>query len=183
MASIFSHAVVAAALAPVVLPRGAPWRVVALGALASVLPDADVIGFAFGIPYGHLLGHRGLTHSVAFAAALALVLLPFARAAPATRGRVWLFLALATASHGLLDALTNGGLGVAFLAPISAERYFFPVRPIQVSPIGATAFFSEWGRRVMESELLWIWLPASLVGSTALLWRRRAHASPPRASR
>jgi inner membrane protein len=177
MASIFSHAIAAAALAPLMLPRPIPPRVVVLGALAAILPDADVIGFGFGIAYGDLLGHRGLTHSLAFALLLALVLVPFARPAPQSRARVFVYLALAGASHGLLDAFTNGGLGVAFFAPFSTARYFFPVRPIQVSPIGASAFFSEWGRRVIASEVLWIWLPSALVAAFALSTRAKERSS------
>jgi inner membrane protein len=29
------------------------------------------------------------------------------------------------ASHGVLDALTNGGHGIAFFSPFLNERYFF----------------------------------------------------------
>jgi inner membrane protein len=173
VASIFSHAAVALALAPVVLPGRIPVRLAALGAFASVLPDADVAGFRLGIAYGELLGHRGVTHSLPFAALLALALLPLAGSSPpASRARIWLYLALATASHGVLDALTNGGLGVAFVAPLSGRRYFFPVQPIEVSPIGAAAFFSAWGRRVIASELLWIWLPSAVLATVAVVWRR-----------
>jgi len=28
------------------------------------LPDVDVLGLVMGIPYDHMLGHRGITHSV-----------------------------------------------------------------------------------------------------------------------
>ena len=51
------------------------------------------------------------------------------------------------------------------------ERYFFPFRPIVVSPIGLTDFFSEWGAAVIKSELLWVWLPASLVVALVLILR------------
>jgi hypothetical protein len=30
-------------------------------------------------------------------------------------------------------------------------------------PIGVKAFFSKWGLSVIKSELLWIWLPSSLL--------------------
>jgi inner membrane protein len=60
------------------------------------------------------------------------------------------------ASHGLLDAMTTGGLGVAFFAPFSAERYFFPWRPILVSPIGIERFLSPRGAAVLMSELQWV---------------------------
>ena len=68
-----------------------------------------------------------------------------------------------TASHGVLDALTSGGLGIALFAPFDNTRYFFPYTPIKVSPIGVAAFFSDWGKRVMISEILWVWLPAIFI--------------------
>jgi inner membrane protein len=43
-----------------------------------------------------------------------------------------LCIAVATASHGILDAFTNGGLGVAFFAPFDKTRYFFPVTPMKL---------------------------------------------------
>jgi inner membrane protein len=82
-----------------------------------------------------------------------------------------LYLFLAIASHGLLDALTDGGLGVAFFSPFDNSRYFFPTTPIHVSPIGA-AFFSEYGIRVLLNEMLWIWIPAAIVLSLGL-WLHR----------
>ena len=81
-----------------------------------------------------------------------------------------LYFFLSAASHGLLDALTDGGLGVAFFSPFDRTRYFFPVRPIAVSPIGIREFFSEQGLVVMTSELTWVWLPVVVlfVGLRAL---------------
>ena len=68
---------------------------------------------------------------------------------------------LATASHGVLDALTDGGLGVAFFSPFDNTRYFFPWRPLEVSPISITRFFSEGGGEVLRSEFKFVWLPLS----------------------
>ena len=89
-------------------------------------------------PTDHVLGHRGLSHSLLFAAVLASVVTAIVRrtrpAQPGDRGSGSYFF-LATASHGLLDAMTTGGLGVAFFAPFSDARYFLPWRPIVVSPI------------------------------------------------
>jgi len=123
-----------------------------------------------------MLGHRGLSHPIAFALALSVL----AAAIVLPRGddvrvkvRLWLFLFLASVSHGLLDALTNGGHGVAFFAPFADERYFFPVTPIQVSPIGA-AFFSTRGLHVLESEALWVWTPSAAVVALSLLARHRS---------
>jgi inner membrane protein len=172
--SAFSHVVAAAGLAACFYRPEVPKRMWLVGALAAAAPDLDVIGFRFGIEYGDALGHRGLTHSIPFAGALAgLVALTFRSGVPGLpRGRLWFFNFLATASHGLLDALTDGGLGVALLAPLDNSRYFFPVRPIRVSPIGIRRFFSERGLQVIGSELLWVWLPSFLVAGLALGLRR-----------
>jgi len=87
---------------------------------------------------------------------------------------MWIYFFLATASHGLLDAMTDGGLGVAFFAPFDNRRYFLPWTPIRVSPIGIGRFSSSRGYAVLQSELLWIWVPAgALIGSTLLLRRRK----------
>jgi inner membrane protein len=143
------------------------------GAVCSIIPDLDVIGFRFGVRYQDLLGHRGFTHSILFAAALgALVGLTLFRHGPVGGWTVFLFLFVSTLSHPLLDMLTNGGLGVALLAPFSRERYFFPWRPIEVSPIGVGSFFSEWGMRVVLSELRWIWLPSAAVFIAGHIIRR-----------
>src|SRR5215813_8832160 len=85
-----------------------------------------------------------------------------------------LFLFFATASHGVFDALTNGGLGVAFFSPFDNSRYFFPWTPIRVSPIGAGRFFSSRGIAVLQSEMLVIWIPAMLLTVAAWWWRSRA---------
>ena len=58
------------------------------------------------------------------------------------------------------DAMTTGGLGVAFFSPFDNSRYFFPWRPIKVSPIGIGKFFTMRGIQVLKSELLWIGLPS-----------------------
>jgi inner membrane protein len=111
-----------------------------------------------------MLGHRGLSHSILFAAALG-ALLTFLLAEPNARSRllVFTFLFLSTISHGILDAITNGGLGVAFFAPFQNERYFFPWRPVLVSPIDVASFISEWGVRVLKTELQWVWFPSAIV--------------------
>jgi inner membrane protein len=71
-------------------------------------------------------------------------------------GWLWFYLFAATASHGLLDAMTDGGSGVAFFSPFENSRYFFPFTPIRVAPIGITRFFTARGLEVLRSELLWV---------------------------
>jgi inner membrane protein len=171
MASVFTHAFVAAAMGGVYAAEEKPARFWLLAMSCAVLPDADVAAFLFGVPYGHTFGHRGFTHSLAFALMVgAGVVALFFRGA-GNRASLVAFFSLATASHAALDALTNGGLGVAFFSPFSNRRLFFPFRPVQVSPIGVESFFSEWGLAVIRSELLWVWLPCSLLAAAVLIWR------------
>jgi inner membrane protein len=146
------------------------------GVACSVIPDLDVIGFRFGIRYGDFWGHRGFTHSLLFAASLAtaVAFIGFRRGLPSL-GRVplWSYLFLATASHGFLDAMTDGGLGVAFFSPFDNRRYFLPWTPIRVSPIGLGRLFSHRSLEVLQTELLWIWLPAAVLAIAAWVVRRR----------
>ena len=67
---------------------------------------------------------------------------------------IWSYLFLAAASHGLLDARTDGGLGVAFFSPFHQDRYFLPWRPIRVSSMGVSRFFTGRGLAALPSELL-----------------------------
>lgn len=176
MASAFSHSVVGLSLGTAFWRPGVPARYWVLGAACAALPDLDSLGFRFGVAYGDVLGHRGLTHSLAFAALLSMVVVLTAfpsGAEPLMRGQLWAYFFLATASHGALDAFTNGGLGVAFFAPFDNTRYFFPVTPIEVSPLSVRAFFTARGLRVIASELVWVWLPALLFAGVALWLRRR----------
>jgi inner membrane protein len=180
MASVFSHAVAAVGIGACFYRPGTPKRVWVAGALCSVIPDLDVIGFRFGIRYGDFWGHRGFTHSILFAALLAtlVVLAAFRQGIPGLgRFALWTYFFLATASHGLLDAMTDGGLGVAFFSPFNNTRYFLPWTPIRVSPIGISRFFSHRGLEVLQSELLWIWLPAALLILVAWLIHRRTAQS------
>jgi inner membrane protein len=185
MASALSHAYAALTLSSAFPARQLPRRWVLLGMACAVVPDIDVIGFRFGIHYGDLLGHRGITHSLAFAAVLSILVaacVPSQYLRGTKRRILALFLFVATASHGLLDAMTNGGLGVAFFAPFSPARYFLPFRPIQVSPISIAAFFTHRGLEVLESELLWIWLPFLGLAMVMYLWRWRCCTPRPHAA-
>lgn len=172
MASVFTHAFFAAAMGGAFARGRMPARFWVLSTVCAVLPDADVLAFDFGLPYGSMFGHRGFTHSLVFAALLGVaVVAAFFRDA-GNRAALAVFFSLATASHAALDALTNGGLGVALFAPFGGRRYFFPFRPVEVSPIGVAEFFGERGLAVILSELLWVWLPAGLVLALVLIFRR-----------
>lgn len=172
MPTLFTHPAVPLALA-VSLPNVSN-RLLLSGIAASVIPDADVIAFRFGIPYASEFGHRGFTHSLAFAALVALIGMWRHRDLLSTRWQAFWFLFAAGASHGLLDAVTNGGLGIALLWPFDSARYFAPLRYLEVSPIGAS-FFSTRGWRVLQSELIGVWLPLTFAAAGVWFARGRIY--------
>ena len=155
MPSSVAHGLTAVALGAVFYPAERA-RLYAAAAAGAVLLDIDAIGRPFGLgDLSWLGGHRALTHSLPFAAALAaIVVLPMCRG-PNWHGRrlgAWAYFALAFALHGALDALTTYGDGVVFLAPFSASRYKAPWHPFD---------------RILP-EVLGVWLPA-----LAITWYRR----------
>lgn len=135
-----------------------PARLLIAGIVVCVLADFDVIAFHVGIPYAHDFGHRGASHSLLFAALIALLSASAFHYFRASFARSFSFLFVAAASHGVLDACTNGGMGIAFFWPFSATRYFAPIQPIEVSPLSLSRIFSARFTEVLVSELLWVWI-------------------------
>lgn len=160
MASVFGHGIVGFTVTKLLDNKNTKWLLL-LAILSTILPDADVISFNFGIPYEAPLGHRGFTHSILFAVIWAILLmLIFGK----QKKRLWFsVIFLSTLSHGILDAMTSGGRGVGFFIPFHNERFFFPLRGIQVSPIGVQKFFSEWGMAVIWSEIKYIFVPCLII--------------------
>lgn len=171
MASAFSHIAIPAAMYIALRSDAVTWRLLLIGAFLSVAPDLDVLAFKLGIDYASQWGHRGFTHSLFFAACISAAMSLFHSGLKSTPPVIFMFCFLSCASHAILDALTNGGLGVALYWPLSAERVFLPSRPIQVSPIGIASFFSEKGLRVIASELQWVLMPALAVSFVAAVSR------------
>lgn len=175
MPSVFTHAVAAVAFGRAYTKAKLPYRFWILSAGCAIAPDMDVMGKRLGIAYSDMLGHRGLSHSLLFAAILSgiIVLLAFRKPIVGiSRRKIFLLLFLATASHGILDAMVDGTLGVAFFAPFNAGRFFLPWRPIVSSPIG-WSFFSAAGVTTLTNEFIWIWIP-SLIAILAPYLRNRA---------
>ena len=166
MPTILAHPFVALAFKPTFERAKIPPSIFIVAALCCVLPDADVIGFKVGIPYNSTFGHRGFTHSVFFAVLVATVVSWLYSRVQRRSFTIWPVFALiflSTVSHPLLDALTSGGEGVALLAPFSNERYFFPCRPVRVSPIGISRFMSGQANHLLLSELKWVVAPCVVV--------------------
>ncbi len=177
MASVFSHAITAFAAGKLISQKGFDRKAIILGMICSAIPDLDAIGFWMGVPYHSFWGHRGFTHSFCFAALLAVfcafIFYPKEKILSKSFLLKGLYFFIATASHPVLDAMTNGGLGVAFFAPFDNTRYFFPFRPISVSPISISVFFSERGLEVLKSEFIWIWAPSLMLILITVIFKRK----------
>lgn len=173
MPTVFTHGAIGFTAMRSVFGAASDRRLLLASILLPMAPDADAL-LAPWIPYSHPFGHRGFTHSLLFAA-----LTGMGAAALAVRGK-WghsftklaIFFAAIMASHGLFDAMTNGGLGVAFFAPFDNTRYFLPWRPIPVSPMSAAGLMTARGLRVIGWEFALFWLFAT----AAALWDRRSAA-------
>jgi inner membrane protein len=174
MVSAFTHAAAAAMIGTLIPRKRLPRRAWLVGAVAAVLPDLDYFLHRSGFWGEHPYVHRGFTHSLTFAAALGGALTALAAWRRWPGGRWWWFgyLALSTASHGVLDAFTNGGEGIAFLWPFTNARWHFPWTPIEVAPLSITGFFTADGAEVFASELLWVWLPAAALVLAGAVARR-----------
>jgi inner membrane protein len=141
----------------------------------SIAPDLDAVTFRIGIPYSHWLGHRGFSHSLLFAGILATAdLFSLRKAEPSgkIRAGLWACFFISTALHDLLDAMTNGGLGIAFFSPFDTTRYFLPWRPIEVSPIALGRFLSPRGSLVLQSEFFWVMIPSFFILAALRLIKR-----------
>ena len=154
MASL-GHVAVGVAAARAFHRTGRPptWRSALSWSILSLLADADVIGFPLGVKYGDPWGHRGATHSLVAAMITGVVVGVAARRFNRPFRRTTMFAIAVLASHGLLDTMTDGGLGVALLWPFDLTRFFAAWRPIPVAPIGL-AFLSPYGLLVSLTELV-----------------------------
>jgi inner membrane protein len=178
MPSAFSHAIAAYAAGKIYPRTKTSSKFLLTGMVCAALPDVDAVGFWMGIPYHSIWGHRGITHSFFFAFVLALLVMQLFYTDEKLLSRSynlkWFYFFIATASHPVLDAMTSGGLGVAFFAPFENSRYFFPFRPILVSPISISRFFSSRGLDVLKSEFIWIWVPCLVVVGLSYLFKNKS---------
>jgi inner membrane protein len=177
MPTVLSHAAIGFVAGKIATETTASnGRILVASMALSALPDADAL-FISLIPYNHPFGHRGFTHSLFFAAIIGLlVALLFSRVDWAPQHKFWflaLVFAVTTASHGFFDAMTDGGLGIAFFAPFNNARYFFPWRPIPVAPLSPGTLMSGRGLRVIQWELamFWTFALAAFVWDWKTRWR------------
>jgi inner membrane protein len=143
------------------------------GVAAAALPDLDVLAFRLQIAYASTFGHRGASHSILFALFLGTIACLVAAQLRAGRLAAFTFVLVSAVSHGVLDMFTNGGNGVALWWPMSEERLFLTWQVIEASPLSLRRVFGAKGLEVLQSELLWVWLPAAFTSAVLLLLRRQ----------
>ena len=172
MPTIIAHSFTGVVSGLAVYEKSFPKRFWLFSIICSIIPDADVICFELGFSYGHFLGHRGFFHSLFFACILGsfMGILFMGAKNPEWKKRLFfaVYFSFLISLHDILDAFTNGGLGIALLSPFDTTRYFSPFTPIKVSPINPYTFFDGRALNILKNEVLWVWLPSVCI---ALVFR------------
>ncbi len=171
-----THAIAGATLGWVVTHRHLGKRALVVGAIAALVPDADVLIRSASDPLLAIEHHRGFTHSLLFTPIGALlVALPFRRQLRWT----WLGAMVAWLSHALLDASTT--YGTQLFWPFSRHRVGLDLISI-IDPIFTilcvVGLIAAWRTRqrfatiALACALLWLVL--------GLVQRERAEAAQER---
>jgi inner membrane protein len=179
LASAVSHFVIGATLAlpltgiPSIKKTVRPAGLMFSAGVLAVAPDIDTAFYGI-IPYAHFLGHRGFVHSPLFSFLIALVLSSLLYAVARNLGfRAFIGITaaftLALASHGILDAMTDAGLGVMLLYPFSEERIFLPWRPFYAPPIKLSSISLSKVLMMLKSELPIVLGCAAVAGTIRLV--------------
>lgn len=147
-----------------------------LATACAVAPDLDWFTGFLPLAEGSGLAHRGMSHSLLAAGLLAATAMAVGFRAELRSPRLWACMASAAFSHGLLDACTFGGTGVAFLLPFSDARFVCAWQPMFVSPIPLSGRLLEWLLLSLGTEALWIGIPALLAFTLPRLRAARREA-------
>jgi len=137
------------------------------GMAVGVLPDADIVSRYFGVPHTADFGHRGATHTLAFALFIAALALAAPRQSRNNALRVFTFILISTLSHPLADMMNDGGKGIMLLWPLDHDRFKFLLHPVKVSAVGLQGLETGTIWPTLWSELLWLLLPAALLAAMA----------------
>ena len=146
--TIYTHAIAGAGLGSLLASGRQKWLFWVLVFVLPMTPDLDVFSTA---RYGSMAGHRGFTHTLAFAIVVGgLVALLSYRYLRVRFMPLCLVQVLVTASHAILDVFTDGGFGLPLLWPLTEYR-FGPLGPIHVADAD--------GNRTFRTEVWYVWLP------------------------
>jgi len=137
-----------------------------------MLPDADVFITPLGSHDSIVCGHRGASHSLLMAASIAIAGGLFARRYGWSGIRTMLAVMLAIGSHGLLDALGEGGRAIPLFWPLTAHRFRAPWQFLPDAPRGLK--FLSWHGLVDAVQEFIYFLPVTLIA----LWPRAGAQVP-----
>ena len=179
-----THALVPIAAAIAISPRPVPWRLITVAVVAAMLPDLDGLSHhLFGVSNSSIFSHRGMAHSLLVALTVGAMAAAFHRSLGVRYVTAAVVIALAMASHGLLDMMTDSGKPVAYLWPLTPTRLFEIWRPIHSMDVHRRHFFEVSGARLW-SELRQVIVPLMLAAIAFRMARLRlAKASAWRQSR
>lgn len=163
MSSLLGHTMAGITLAAAFTKGRPPRRTWALAIACAVAPDLDWFTGFLRFADHSSLSHRGLSHSLLAALLIAAMAMLIGFRDQLRSPRPWACMLSAAFSHGLLDACTFGGTGVALLLPFSKARFVCVWQPIFVSPIPLSSKLLDWLLFSLGTELVWIGLPALLV--------------------
>lgn len=142
------------------------WATMVAFAGLALLPDADVLLVACGASDFGASGHRGASHSFTVALVAGLIVPLATRRLGWPLARTAIAATLAVASHGVLDALAQGGRGLPLLWPMSPARFHAPWRIIPDAPRGMR-LISHYGLAELAIEFV-LFLPITVYA----LWPR-----------
>ena len=172
-----THALLPLAVAVAVAKRPVPWTLLVVTMFAAAAPDVDgIFKHLVHLPSNSIYGHRGAAHSLFVALAAGCVAALFHKklgVRPLTAG---VLVGAAMASHGLLDMMTDSGLPVAYLWPVSSARLSADWRWIHSIPVHMHNLVSSASVRLL-SDLKQLIFPAfaaavAIRAASALLYRR-----------
>ena len=149
-------------------PKRQRYLAIGLFAAFSLLPDADLLLVALGVHDSGAVGHRGASHSLVTALMIGLACGYYARRTGLAPLRTAVAITIAVGSHGLLDALGEGGRGIPLFWPFSAHRFMFPWRFLPDAP-RINDYLSREGALSLISEFCYF-LPLMAY----VLWPRRS---------
>lgn len=126
-----THALVPLAAALAFARKPVPWPLLIAAAAAAAAPDIDAVSHRlFHIPFTSVYSHRGAAHSLFAAIAAGCLASVFHRRLGVRSLTAGVVVGASMASHGILDMMTDRGLPVAYLWPLTSLRVAADWRPI-----------------------------------------------------
>ncbi|OFZ50393.1 MAG: hypothetical protein A2381_13430 [Bdellovibrionales bacterium RIFOXYB1_FULL_37_110] len=142
-------------------------RLLLLSALASNLPDADVLFHFLNLSHIAFLSHRGgFFHSVYFALFGGIIIsyMGYRKEPARTKYLLGIYFCILIILHSIFDAMTEG-IGVAFFYPIYEKKLSLPFTPLLPAGFSAKAFIQN---PAISRELFIVWIPSMIIN--ILLW-------------